>query len=168
MSDLNREDFDEQGRIYRRPGTSVHDLTDEQMFFQVINHEELNLDIKGRKRWPRPHFEVTGRRFLVIQDTTREKIGSIFIPDTYKKKHAVTSGIIVGVGDGYEDGALEEWNPPHGVGDRILWSRYNDTEIEVDVDRDWWLPEELERKTPDQLVVKFLIVIMPEILGRVL
>jgi len=158
--------------ITRGPGILLGDIntiSDEEMFSLIDCPKELNEDIAEKQKWPRPKFEVGGRRYLVIQDSEHEKIGSIVVPEESRKRQQSTSGIVVQVGDGYdEDRGCEDWNPPYGVGARIAWGKYNHTEVEIDVDWSWFTAEELERYPEDSRKVKFIILNTHQVFGKLL
>jgi co-chaperonin GroES (HSP10) len=150
------------------PLMSILDMTDEEMFERVDCFEELNEDIKEKKRWPRPRYEIGGKRYLAIQDDAHEKKGMIVIPDQSKKQVQATSGIIIQIGDGYDDPYDPNWQPPYLVGDRIAWGKYNHAEMEIDVFDAWWSEEELERITPDYRKVKFIALNTHQVYGKLL
>jgi co-chaperonin GroES (HSP10) len=141
---------------------SINELSDEEMFTRIVCKEELNKDVIEKKRWPRPKFAVMGRRLLVLQDEAKDRVGTILVPDAYQKKYQVSAGILMQIGDGWDpDGG--NWNPPYEVGDRVVWGKYNDMEVEIDVESGWWTEEELKR--PGSKRVKFIILEYAQVKG---
>lgn len=141
---------------------SIHELSDEEMFARIVCKEELNSDVVAKQKWPRPKFAVTGRRFLVLQDEAKDRVGTILVPDAYQKKYQVSAGILLQMGDGWDpDGGT--WDPPYEVGDRVVWGKYNDMEVEIDVEAGWWTEEELKR--PGSKRVKFIVLEYAQVKG---
>ena len=71
-----------------------------------------------------------GSRVLVRRDETPEKQGSIYIPDTAKKK--VTRGVVLAVGRGRVTSSGTLIEPRIKVGDKVVFGDYSGTEFSVD------------------------------------
>lgn len=97
-------------------------------------------------RFPKPYFQVKGRRVLVYQSENDVELSKIIaMPDTVKDARRPSVGTIIQVGDGYVPIAWtreerEEWKRelPYSIGDRIMWSRYEALHVECYVHPSWW------------------------------
>jgi co-chaperonin GroES (HSP10) len=116
---------------------------------------------------PIPHFKLLGKAVMVYQDAAEEDYGKIIIPDTAKRKPG--SGIVVAIGDGYDpnDPVWEAWDPTVEVGDRVLWSSYDEMRVRCRVDDEWW--EDNNRKnTPEHhRKVEFVLLAVQQVVGIV-
>lgn len=74
----------------------------------------------------REFFEPDEQRIIVLADKAPEKIGSIIVPDTSRKDKPGRGTVkVVGRGDA-------ERPMKYGPGDRVVFSLYSGTEIELD------------------------------------
>jgi co-chaperonin GroES (HSP10) len=117
---------------------------------------------------------------LVFQDEVDLSYGQyIVLPDKQATERRPTIGTVIQVGDGFiphewinyydavpeDEGnrkrTTEAWKKicPVKVGDRVLWSRYEDMLISLPVHPDWWSEKEIEnmkklkREKEEQFVV---------------
>lgn len=124
---------------------------------------------KQKDRLPIPKFSASGRRYLVYQDPEQEKIGRIYVPKDAQQKRRPTAGVIVSIGDGYEDEdrirSLDEegeWSP-YALGERVMWSKYDDTVVRVPVEDDWW--DSAQEKEREQGMINVTVLHVKQVIG---
>lgn len=71
-------------------------------------------------------------RVLIKLDGAKEKVGSLYIPDTGKDAPQIGTVIAVGPGRYTENGAFIETNCQ--AGDRVIFSKYAGSTVEIDGD----------------------------------
>ena len=120
---------------------------------------------------PVPYCELIGQRILVYQDEFSERYSkNIIMPEIQGKAKRPTIGTVVAVGDGFvpqdwlnyveQPGAdtsvplgeikklvIESWRRvcPVEVGNRVMWSKYEDVIISLRVHPEWWSAEDLKQ-----------------------
>jgi co-chaperonin GroES (HSP10) len=72
----------------------------------------------------------------------------ITVSDSAKKKYTPTIGTILQVGDGFHPAEYEsekDWGErcPFKVGDRVVWSKYEDFQVKMRVEPSWWEDKEM-------------------------
>jgi len=78
---------------------------------------------------PECPFIPAENRVILLMEEGRDKIGSIYIPDTAKDAPLV--GRVIAVGPGEWDSVLKEYTPVEAeVGDRVIFSKYAGNEID--------------------------------------
>lgn len=120
---------------------------------------------------PVPYCDLIGQRILVYQDEFCERYSkSIIVPKAQGKEKQPTIGTVVSVGDGFvphewlnyadqpgvsstvdtvelKRRVIATWREvcPVKVGDRVMWSKYEDIIVTLRVHPDWWSAEDLKQ-----------------------
>ena len=69
-------------------------------------------------------FHVTRDVVFIYTDPVAEKIGSIYVPDSYKEAHKTSVGTVLAIGPGYHDRKKGRFVPTElKVGDRVAYDK---------------------------------------------
>lgn len=121
--------------------------------------------------YPRPLAEIGGTNLLCYQDDFEQ--GKIIVPKAYEKRVKPTTGTIIQLGHCVQPYYMDKWGIPcpYKIGDRVVWSKWEDRGIKIDVAPGWWTEEEekrFEQEIRPDKKVEFVIVDVDEIWGKVL
>lgn len=75
-------------------------------------------------------FEPLEDRILVKPDNPEEQVGSIIIPETYRRKEQI--GTVIATSGGIRNQVGDLVDPLVKPGDRILFGKYTGTEVEIE------------------------------------
>lgn len=101
-------------------------IRSEETWHTMVGTSKIYFD-EGEDRYS---IRSAGPRYLVAVNARPGRIGSIIIPETYRTTE--TSGFIVGVGDGeYDPKTGKRTPPPLEIGDRVLFSAYAGSKVEL-------------------------------------